>query len=97
MVIIGFSEKIPDPSNAKEYQNSYLKRKNTNTIRQTKKISQVCSGKNYNSSLYSETKKYKFFEQKNVKLRKRAHALKSYASSCHVEILYSFYRELKDT
>ena len=34
------TEKIPDPSTAKEYYNSYLKRKNTKSVKQEKIITQ---------------------------------------------------------
>ena len=44
-------------------------------------------------------KKWKFFEQKGVNIKKQAHAFKIYASSYTVEILNSFNAELqlKDT
>ena len=41
-----------------------------------------------NSSLYIDTKKYKFFKgKKNVKATKRAHAFKGYANNSNVQIL----------
>ena len=40
-------------------------------------------------------RKWKFFEQKNVKITKQAHAYKGYASSYNVEILNYFNPELK--
>ena len=96
------TEKMPDPRNAKKHYQSFLRKKNTKsveqskiitqqpktfknpntidinsviiyhlktlhklskTIRQVKKVSKVGSSKGSNSPLYSETKKWKFFEQ----------------------------------
>ena len=48
-----------------------------------------------NSSLYSDTKNWNLFEQKNVKITKKSHAFKNYASSYEVEILNSFNSELQ--
>ena len=49
-----------------------------------------------NSSLYSHTnKRENVLNQKNVKITKRTHAFKGYASSCNVEILNSFNHELQ--
>ena len=50
--------------------------------------------------MYSDTKKSEnFLKDKNVKITKRAHAFKGYASSYNVEVLNSFNLELelKDT
>ena len=54
----------------------------------------------YNSSLYSDAKKIKtFLNEKKIKITKREHAFKGYASICNVKILNSFNPELhpKDT
>ena len=54
------TKNVPDPSNAKEYYNSYLKRRNTKTshkLSKTEKVSQSGSS----NSLYSKTKKVKIF------------------------------------
>ena len=75
---------MPDSSNAKEYYNSYLKKKKPNisyyrtsksshkfskTRRRTEKISQGGSGKGSNSYLYGKTKKSKtFLNERNVKI-----------------------------
>ena len=76
-------------------------RKLSKTIRQTEKVSQVSSAnKNSDNPLYSETKKTeKFLNKNNVKITKRSHAFKGYASSYNVKILNSFNPELqlKDT
>ena len=48
-----------------------------------------------NSSLYSDTKNWNLFEQKNVKITKKSHAFKNYASFYEVEILNSFNSELQ--
>ena len=62
------------------------------TIRQTEKVCKVGS----NSSLYSDTKKREnFLNEENVKITKRAHAFKGYASSYSVVILNSFDLELQ--
>ena len=68
------------------------------TTRQTEKVSQVGSGKSSTNPLHSETKSENFLNEKNVKITKRSHAFKRYASS-YVEILNSFNPELqlKDT
>ena len=52
-----------------------------------------------NSSLYSDTKKWKCFKQKYVKVTKGAHSFKGYASTHDVEISNSFNSkiQLKDT
>ena len=50
------AKNIPDPSNAKEYYNSHLKRRNTKTshkLSKTEKVSQA----GFNNSLFSKTKK----------------------------------------
>ena len=49
--------------------------------RQTEKVSQVGSGKSSNNPLHSETKSENFLNEKNVKITKRSHAFKRYASS----------------
>ena len=57
------------------------------TIRKGEKV-------DFNSSLYRYEKKWKFFKQKNVKITKRAHAFKGYAST------YNFFNpelQTKDT
>ena len=49
-----------------------------------------------NSSLYSDTKKSKYFlNAKTVKIKKRRHAFKGFASTYNVEILNSFNPKLK--
>ena len=48
-----------------------------------------------NISIYSDTKKCKFLNAKNVKTTKRAHAFKGYASTYNAEILNSFKHELQ--
>ena len=52
-----------------------------------------------NSYLYSDTKKWKCFKQKYVKVTKGAHSFKGYASTHDVEISNSFNSklQLKDT
>ena len=76
-------------------------RKLSKTIRQTEKVSQASSAnKNSVNPLYSETKKTEnFLNKNNVKITKRSHAFKGYASSYNVKILNSFNPELqlKDT
>ena len=68
-------------------------------MRQAEKVSQVSSGKRSNSSFQSDNKSEQFFQEKNVKITKQAHAFKGYASFYNVEILNSFNSELqlKDT
>ena len=77
----------------KNYQ-SFLRKKNTKTshkLSMVEKVSNVSS----NNSLYSETKKFEnFLSQKNVKIAKRAHAFKGYASTYNVKILNSINTEL---
>ena len=53
-----FIERLPDPTNAKEYHNSFLKRK-IQDLRQGEKVFEARSGKSSNSSLYSYPKKVK--------------------------------------
>ena len=66
------------------------------TIKLAEKIYQVGSSKSYNRILYSETKKNEnFLNKKIVKITKRAHDFKWYASSYNVEILNSYNPELK--
>ena len=49
-----------------------------------------------NSSLYSDTNKSKhFLNERNVKITKREHAFKGYASTCNVEVLNSFNPKLQ--
>ena len=49
-----------------------------------------------NSSLYSDTKKSEnFLNQKNIKIKKREHAFKDYASTYNVKILNSFNPEMQ--
>ena len=64
-------------------------RKLSQTIKQSKRVSQVGSGKSSNSPSYNKTKKKSriFFDQKNVKITKQSHALKGYASFDNNEIL----------
>ena len=62
-------------------------------IRQAEKVGS-------SSSLYSDTKKSQnFLNDKNIKIAKREHTFKSYASTCNAEVLNSFNPELqlKDT
>ena len=61
------------------------------TIRQAEKRSQVT----YYSSLYSNTKKKKFLNKKNVAPTKRGHSFKDYASSYDINTLNSFNSELQ--
>ena len=59
-------------------------------IRQSEKLGS-------NSSLYNDTKKWKFFEwkkKKNIKIIKREYTFKGYASTYNVNILNSFNAEL---
>ena len=64
--------------------------------KQAENAFRVGSGKNSNSLLYSGIKKSKrFLNEKNIKMKKRSHAFKSYASSYNVQILNSFNPELK--
>ena len=58
-------------------------------------VLQVGTSKNPTTLFYCDTKKGKFFEQKNIKITKREHALKSFASTYNVEILNSFNLEIK--
>ena len=45
--------------------------------------------------MYSDRKKSKYFDEKNVKITKRAHAFKGFASSYNIENLNSFNPELQ--
>ena len=59
------------------------------TIRQAEKVGS-------NSSLYSNTRQSKnFLNEKNVKITKRAHAFKGYASTYNVEIFFTLKYNLK--
>ena len=64
-------------------------RKLSQTIKQSKRVSQIGSGKSSNSPSSNKTKKKSriFFDQKNVKITKQSHALKGYASFDNNEIL----------
>ena len=136
MLATKLTEKLPEkiPSNAGEYCNSYLKRKNTKsvkwskiitknpknfwkpkrcwhkisyyehpktsvklskTIRKAGKLSQIGSGKRFNTPLFCGKKSENFLNGKNGKIRKRAHAFKGYTSSYNVKILNSFSPELQ--
>ena len=92
-------EKIPDPCNSIDH----LQEKNNKlVITEHQKSSHKLSKteKLYNSSLYSDAKKIKtFLNEKKIKITKREHAFKGYASICNVKILNSFNPELhpKDT
>ena len=85
-------EKVPDPRNAKEHYESFVKKKNKNSVKQPKsfdivhkklditehpktshKLSKIIrkgEKADSNSSLYSDTKKCKFFERKKYKNNK---------------------------
>ena len=46
--------------------------------------------------MYRDTKRSKtFLDKKNVKITKRAHSFKDFASTYHVEVLNSFHCELQ--
>ena len=45
--------------------------------------------------MYSDRKKSKYFDEKNVKITKRAHAFKGFASSYNIENLNCFNPELQ--
>ena len=62
--------KIPDTRNAEEKFIFYLKRKKIKAIRKTEKAFQVGTGKISNSTLYSKTKKWEFFERERCKSNK---------------------------
>ena len=118
-------EKVPNPHNTKEHYESFFRKKNrksvkqseviiykpktfdivdiksditehpktshklSKTIRQAEKVSS-------NSSLYSQTQKIEnFLNKKNIKITKREHAFKGYASTYNVEILNSFNPKLQ--
>ena len=68
-------------------EHSKISHKLSKTIRQVKKVFQLV----FNSSLYEK----KTFEPKNVKIAKRTHAFKGYASSYNVKISNSFNTELQ--
>ena len=64
MFVIKSAEKMPDPSNAKEYYQSIIIKKNTRTshkLSKTEKISSGGSGKKSDNSSCNETKKGKNF------------------------------------
>ena len=72
----------------------------TQTLLKTFRHSDEASWVGSNSSWYSDTKRSdKFWTKKNVKIKKKAHTFKGYASSSNVEILNYFNPELqlKDT
>ena len=63
-------------------------------------VLQIETGKNPTTPLYSDTKKVKIFQtKKNIKIAKREHAFRDFASTYNIEILNSFNPELqlKDT
>ena len=65
------------------------------TIRQAENLSQIGSSKRFNTPLYCGKKSGNFINEKNGKIRKRAHVFKGYASSYNVKILNSFNPELQ--
>ena len=71
-------------------EHSKTSRKLSKIIKQTKKVSQVGTGKSSNNHLYGEEKSKHFLNEKTVKITKRSHALKGNASSYNVEILNFF-------
>ena len=63
-------------------------------------VLQIGTGKNSTTPFYSETKKSEnFLNKENIKITKRKHAFKGFASTYNVEILNYFNPELqlKDT
>ena len=63
-------------------------------------VLQIETGKNQTTPLYSDTKKVKIFQtKKTIKIAKREHAFRDFASTYNIEILNSFNPELqlKDT
>ena len=65
------------------------------TIRQAENLSQIGSSKRFNTPLYCGKKSGNFINEKNGKIRKRAHVFKGYGSSYNVKILNSFNPELQ--
>ena len=70
---------ISDLRNAKEHYQSFI----------------IVEKVDSNSSLYSDIKKRNFLNEKNIKITKREHAFKGYASTNNNEILNSFNPELQ--
>ena len=59
-------------------------------------VLQIETGKNPTTPLYSDTKKVKIFQtKKNIKIAKREHAFRDFASTYNIEILNSFNPELQ--
>ena len=59
------------------------------------KVLPVGKGKIPITPLYSDRKKWEFFERKKKKLSKKEHPFKGFASNYNVEILNCFYPELQ--
>ena len=78
---------------------TYLRKKNRKSVKQSETVQKLSEtirkGENVdsNSTLYCDMKKSKHFL--NVKIAKRAYAIKGYASTYNVEILKSFNLELQ--
>ena len=104
---------MPDPSCAREHYQSFVRKKSTKSVKQSKVITyQPKTFENLNifhikpviiehpKIFHGDTRKSeKFLTEKNVKITKRVHAFKSLSSSFNVDILTSFDPELqpKDT
>ena len=65
-------------------------RKLSKTIRQVEKLSQIASGKRFNTPLLSGKKSESFLNEKNVKIRKQVQTFEGYTSSYNVKILNFF-------
>ena len=84
------TEKIPNPRNAKEHYQSFLRKENLKTSHKLSKTENIFLA-GTNNSLHSKTKKSEhFLNEKHAKIPKQAYAFKGYASSYNVEILNSF-------
>ena len=59
------------------------------------KVLPVGKGNIPTAPLYSDTKKWEFFERKKKETKKKEHAFKDLASNYNVEILNCFYPELQ--
>ena len=105
-----FIKNVPDPCNAKENYESFLRKKNRKSVKQWEIITykpKAFYTVNINSkTLYKfpntirrNKKPANFLKDKNVKTTRRAHVFKGYASSYNVEVWISSNPEqqLKDT
>ena len=75
------NKKIPDTCNAKEHYQSFLRKKNTKTLHKLSKTEKIYQAGSTNF-LYSETKKSKFFLNKQTNKQTNKKYKRNTMSTC---------------